>query len=216
MSWWNHNGGWNKSHGTVEGTPRVDSFEAGKIEGSSILFAHRKGKTLILDCDHYIDYGPHTEQEIVVLWGEGWTQRLDLTRISSGFGGSRAFWLCPGCGGGVRYLYQTGSMFLCRKCAQLNYKSQQETRSDSMYYYRKGMALVEKRLACWPLPRPDGFSFELWFPDRPRYMHQATYQRYLLRFLRYQRQHEARQLALLRKLLGPVEWAELVQLQEQD
>lgn len=216
MSKWRKNGGWNKSHGTVEKTPRIDSFEAGKIEGSSILFAAQKGGTLVFDCDHYTEYGLHTEQEIVELWGEGWTQSLDLTRIPSGFGGNRAFWLCPVCGGRVRYLYQTGSRFLCRKCARLNYKSQQETRSDFMYYYHKGMALVEKRLSCWPLIRPDRFLFGEWLPDRPRYMHEATYRRYLVRFLRYRKLHETRQLALLRKLLGPVEWAELVRLQEQD
>ena len=207
MSWWNHNGGWNKSHGTVEKTPRIDSFEAGAVEGCGVLFAKRTGKILILDCEHYTEYGTHTEKEIVALLGEGWGQSLDLARIPSGFGGSRAFWLCPACGGRVRYLYQTGPMFLCRKCAQLNYRSQQATRSDSMYYYHKGMALVEKRLTCWPLLRPDSYFFGEWLPDRPRYMHQATYQRHLRRFLLYRRQHEARQLAFLRKLMGPVEWA---------
>lgn len=216
MSKWRKNGGWNKSHGTVEKTPRIDSFEAGKIEGSSVLFAAQKGRTLVFDCDHYTEYGLHTEQEIVELWSEGWTQSLDLARIPSGLGGSRAFWLCPVCGGRVRYLYQTGPRFLCRKCARLNYKSQQETRSDSMYYYHKGMALVGKRLSCWPLIRPDRFSFGEWLPDRPRYMHEVTYRRYLVQFLRYRKLHETRQLALLRKLLGPAEWAELVRLQEQD
>ena len=181
-----------------------------------MLFAKRTGKILILDCEHYTEYGTHTEKEIVALLGEGWGQSLDLARIPSGFGGSRAFWLCPACGGRVRYLYQTGPMFLCRKCAQLNYRSQQATRSDSMYYYHKGMALVEKRLTCWPLLRPDSYFFGEWLPDRPRYMHQATYQRHLRRFLLYRRQHEARQLAFLRKLMGPVEWARVVQLQEQD
>lgn len=35
------------------------------------------------------------------------------------------------------YLYLTGGVFLCRKCSRLNYRSQQETRSDSMYYYER-------------------------------------------------------------------------------
>lgn len=216
MSGWKRGGGWNKSHGTIEETPRIDSFEAGSIEGWGVLLVKRTGKTLVLDCDHYTEYGTHTKQEIVALRGKGWEQALDLTRIPSGFGGSRAFWLCPACGERRRYLYMTGAVFLCRKCAQLNYKSQQATRSASKYYYDKGVALVEKRLASWPLVRPDRFSFCDWIPARPRYMHQTTYRRYLARFLRYRKKHEDRQLAFLRKLLGPVEWARVVQLQEED
>ena len=32
VSRWRNNGGWNKSHGTVEKPPRIDSFEAGKVD----------------------------------------------------------------------------------------------------------------------------------------------------------------------------------------
>ena len=73
-----------------------------------------------------------------------------------------------------------------------------------MYYYNKGMALAEKRLDRWPLVRPDGFSFCRWMPDRPRYMHQTTYRRYLQRFTKYQRQHEKRLMEDMARLLnGP-------------
>ncbi len=187
MSTWRNNGGWNKSHGTVETTPRVDSFEATNWEG--VLFAECGGKMLSIDYDHSIEYGPDVDRELVEMWGGRWSQTVELSRIVSGFGGSRAFWLCPACGGRVRYLYFTGAIFLCRKCARLNYRSQQETKSDCMYYYDKGVALVEKHLDTWPRFRPDGFSFCDWVPDRPRYMHQTTYRRYLARFLRYRKKH---------------------------
>lgn len=201
MSRWRNNGGWNKSHGTIEITPRVDSFEAASAEKT--LFAGNGRKSIPLDCARYTEHGPGpgVRREIVELWGGRWGQTLELSRIASGFGGSRAFWLCPACGGRVRYLYFTGAVFLCRKCARLNYRSQQETKSDCMYYYDKGMALVEKHLDCWPQMRPDGFSFCDWVPDRPRYMHQTTYRRYLARFLRYREKHSDRQMADMLRIL---------------
>lgn len=201
MSTWRNNGGWNKSHGTVEITPRVDSFEAASAEQT--LFAQCGRKTLAIGFDRYTEHGPGPDvrREYVEMWGGRWSQTVELSRIASGFGGSRAFWLCPACGGRVRYLYFTGAIFLCRKCAGVNYKSQQETKSDCMYYYDKGMALVEKHLDRWPRIRPDGFSFCRWVPDRPRYMHQTTYRRYLARFLRYRQKHADRQMADMLRLL---------------
>ena len=59
-----------------------------------------------------------------------------------------------------------------------------------MYYYDKGVALVEKHLDAWPEFRPDGFSFCRWVPDRPRYMHQTTYRRYLAWYMRYQEKYQ--------------------------
>lgn len=195
MSTWRNNGGWNKSHGTVEATPRIDSYEAGTVENWGCLPAYReKGIPLVLDCNRYMEYGPEAVREIVEVWHpkDGWSMELELSRKENGFGGSQAFFLCPACGKRVRYLYQVGTVLLCRKCSNLNYRSQQETRSDSMYYYGKGMDLVEKHLDTWPRVSPDGFSFCGWIPERPRYMHQSTYKRYLRRFVRYQNRHQQR------------------------
>lgn len=153
-----------------------------------------KGISLVLDCNRYMEYGPEAVREIVEVWHpkDGWSMELELSRKENGFRGSQAFFLCPACGKRVRYLYQVGTAFLCRKCSNLNYRSQQETRSDSMYYYGKGMDLVEKHLDTWPRVSPDGFSFCVWIPERPRYMHQSTYKRYLRRFVRYQDRHQRR------------------------
>ena len=205
MSRWRNNGGWNKSHGTIEKTPRVDSFEAGEIDGWGTLFGYVDGGIpLVLDCYHNTGCAPDGEWENLEVWNSktGWSQTLELSRKENGFGGNQTFFLCPSCGRRVRYLYQVGVALLCRKCSRLNYRSQQETRSDSMYYYDKGMALVENRLYCWPLVRPDGFDFCDWVPDRPRYMHRATYRRYLARFLRYRKKFSDRQMADMMKLIG--------------
>ena len=98
----------------IEQTPRIDSFEAAKQEYDGILFA---GRTT-LDFGRYVEYGPgEVEKEFVDLCGR-W--RLRVTRINNGFGGTRAFWLCPYCRRRVRYLYFNGNDFVCRECAKLS------------------------------------------------------------------------------------------------
>ena len=200
MSRWRNNGGWNRRCGTVEKTPRIDSFDTALSGGGGALFVCTDGSATLIDFDRFIDYGPETDREIVELWKGEWNQTLELSRKANGYGGSQAFFLGPACGERRRYLYLTGGVFLCRKCAQVNYRSQQETRSDSMYFYDKGVALVEKHLEPPPF-HIDGFGFARWIPERPRYMHQSTYRRHLARFLQYRRQHEARQLEDMARLL---------------
>ncbi len=193
MSTWRNNGGWNKSHGQVENTPRIDSFELATTQGWSFVMC---GKKMI---ESYYATGDETCD---LLPGDGLLPvEIELSSKANGYGGQQLFFLCPDCGGRVRYLYQVGATFHCRKCARLNYKSQQETRSDCMYYYHKGMKLVEDRLPVWTPFRPDGFSFCRYQPDRPRYMHQTTYRRYLARFLRYQEKHAARQMDDMLRIL---------------
>lgn len=203
MSRWRNNGGWNKRCGTVEKVPRIDSFDPAISEDGGTLFVCADGINRLIDFDRYMDCGPTPEadREIVELWGKDWSQTLELSRKANGFGGSQVFFLCPACGERRRFLYLTRAGFLCRKCSRLNYRSQQETRSDSMYYYHKGLDLVEKHLYTWPRVRPDGFSFCRWVPERPRHMHQTTYGRYLRRFAKYQDQHQRRQLEDMARLL---------------
>lgn len=162
-----------------------------------------KGIPLVFDCVREIEYLPGRGRETVTLWHkkDGWSETLELSRKANGYGGSQAFFLCPACGRRVRFLYQLGTVFFCRKCARLNYKSQQETRSGSMYFYRKGCDLVDKHLDTWPRVRPDGFSFCAWTPERPRYMHQTTYRKYLRRFAKYQERHQIREMEDMAKIL---------------
>ena len=156
-----------------------------------------------LDFERYVEYGPgEVEKEFVDLCGR-W--RLRITRINNGFGGTRAFWLCPYCRRRVRYLYFNGNDFVCRECARLNYKSQQETK-DSMRDYRRGMAFAENKLSVNPAFRPDGFDFCEYVPGKPKGMHGTTYRRYLSRFLKYRERHTARTMADLKRLVGPAAW----------
>lgn len=192
MSRWRNNGGWNKTHGTVEKTPRIDSFDLALTEIWGALWWGS------------LEIPIYQEEDRCVLMPEcKGEQEITLSRKANGYGKSQTFFLCPICGARVRFLYFNGKcrLFKCRKCSQLNYRSQQETRSGTMFYYDKGMDFVKKHLDRWPCVRPDGFSFCDWIPDRPRYQHQSTYRRYLRRFLWYRQKHSDRQIEDLKRLL---------------
>lgn len=125
---------------------------------------------------------------------------LELARVRSGFGGSRVFWLCPVCGRRARFLYFKGQCFVCRECANLNYRSQQRTR-DSLNHYRDGMRLAAEKLRWQPLIDVAPMDFPYMTPDHPRYMHQSTYRRYLVRYRRYQEKYQRDSLRKMRAIL---------------
>ena len=59
---------------------------------------------------------------------------VHLAYTACTYGGQRVWWLCPavGCGRRVAVLYG-GSVFACRHCQRLAYKSQRETQQDRFY-----------------------------------------------------------------------------------
>lgn len=196
----NYSGGDNKTHGQIERADRIDSFEAGKIEDWGMVLASRGNKMLPLRCYRY----GHAGRELVELSypGSRWRDTLELARVRSGFGGSRAFWLCPICGRRARFLYFKGRGFVCRECVKLNYRSQQRTR-DSINYYRDGLKLARERLGWEPPEYICPMDFPHLTPPCPRYMHQSTYRRHLARFRRYQTAYQRdslrEMLAILRR-----------------
>lgn len=196
----NYSGGDNKTHGQIERTDRIDSFEARPGEDCGLLMASREGRDLPLRYDRYPAHGG----EIVELSypGSRWRYTLELARVPSGFGGSRIFWVCPCCGKRARFLYFKGRGFLCRDCAKINYRSQQRTR-DSLNHYRDGMKLAREKLRWEPPGWFAPLDFPYMAPPCPRYMHQTTYRRYLARYRRYQEQYQReslrQMLAILRR-----------------
>ena len=195
----NFSGGDNKTHGQIERADRIDSFEAGQIEARGLLTAFREGKILLLDCDRVYDLN----RALVELSyrGSRWRVILELDRVRSGFGGCRTFWRCPRCGRRARYLYFRKPGFLCRECAKLNYRSQQRTKS-SINHYRDGMKLAREKLRWEPLIDVVPMDFPHVMPNRPRYMHEATYQRYLARFRKYQAAYQRDSLREMLAILG--------------
>ncbi len=84
-----------------------------------------------------------------------------------GFRGRRLRFYCPGCGRRVEKLYLNEVYFRCRKCCGLGYRSQRKNRED------RGLekaARIKKHLGG------EG-DFGEPFPERPKGMHQRTYER---------------------------------------
>lgn len=182
-------GSWNKSHGTVERTPRIDSFDLALTEIWGYLWWQSTRIPIYQEWD-----------SCTLLPERKGEQEIALSHKPNGYGKSQTFFMCPACGARVRFLYFTGKdrLFKCRKCSRLNYRSQQRTR-DSMDGYIEGMRLAEEKLSV-PY-RPDGFSFPSFIPSRPRYMHENTYNRILKRFCKHQERYTARMLEDLKRLL---------------
>lgn len=191
----NYSGGDNRTHAQVERAERIDSFEAGKVEGSGTLFSN---SMLPLDCGHFMK----DDEEIVELSKGSWFTNLKLTRTPSGFGGSCAYWLCPRCGKRVRFLYFKNRGFLCRSCARLNYRCQQRTKG-STNHARDGLKLARDKLYWEPPFDICPAEFPYVTPDRPRYMHQTTYRRYLTRYRRYQEKYQRESMREMLAILRP-------------
>ena len=191
----NFSGGRNKTHGQIERTDRIDSFE---VHGDcGLLMASRAGYNLPL----WYDLEAQGSVELSYP-GSRWRTALELSFVPSGFGGYRTFWLYPCCGKRARYLYFRDQGFVCRECAKLNYKSQQRT-LDSINHARDGLKLAREKLR-WEQPfyvPPADFPHVT--PDKPKWMHKTTYFRYLARYRRYQEKYQRESL---REALAILRW----------
>lgn len=168
-------GGYNKTHGQVEAVPRVDSFELADCSTFSHVFCGRKLVEIFKDWDE-VDIHPPG----------GGVQTLRYTQKPNGYGGAQFFYFCPVCGGRHRFLYFTGYDFRCRKCARLNYLSQQQTKGDK-YDCRAARKMLENNFRYTPFEMPEGLlDYIDEKPRRPPGMHNTTYKRLLTRYTKYQ------------------------------
>lgn len=103
--------------------------------------------------------------------GEEWVDvedRLSLTSTDCNYGGSRVWFVCPGCGSRRAVLYNVSGRFRCRVCQDLAYSSTRETRTDRMMRRASGVQKklkLEHKQSVWD-----------WGP-KPKGMHWKTYDR---------------------------------------
>lgn len=116
---------------------------------------------------------------------------VPLNWTSCNYGGQRAWWLCPavGCGRRVAVLYG-GTVFACRHCQRLAYKSQNETPGDRAY--RRANALRD-RLGWVPGVIHGAGS-------KPKGMHWQTFWRMLAIYNDHERQTLAGLAVTIRRL----------------
>lgn len=124
----------------------------------------------------YSSISARTEPGRVVLMyrsrdnGEGWqdvVQRIELTYTPCSLGGTRPWWVCPGCNRRVAIVYGAQKLYACRHCYQLAYTSQRETYDDRA---ARRADRIRKKLG-WEVGILNGRGW------KPKGMHWRTYYR---------------------------------------
>lgn len=124
-------GGQNRTHGTVEDTFRIDSFQLQDVAGSGLFWCGGSGTIAVEACYIPGDYDSlHIFQSFKAPFING--QDIAVVSKTNGFGGKQLFFRCPYCDYRVRYLYYVNRTFTCRRCGRLNYRSQQRTKEPSL------------------------------------------------------------------------------------
>ncbi len=108
-----------------------------------------------------------SEIRIIFRHGGRWRRQfVQLDRTACPYGGSRPWFRCP-CGRRVGVLFDAGAGFYCRKCLRLRYQSQVVTR-----HWRaidRAQSITMRLGGSGNLLDP--------FPERPRCMRRAKYER---------------------------------------
>lgn len=154
-------GGRNRTHGTVERYRRIDSFE---------LLRCIDAEDEPHDLMDPVFYGNHR-------FRLHWVDGIDGTP-------SRLYFGCPRCRRRVRYLYECGGSYACRRCLGANYESQQVTRGTIKDVRRQMRKIVEVQLGYtrWKHDNPKYQINELEFIPKPRYMRWAKYSALMMEY----------------------------------
>ena len=125
--------------------------------------------------------------------GEPWRQveqPVALDHTACPFGGRRPWFLCPHCGRRVARLHLVGRTFACRHCHQLAYASQSEGWGDR--------ATRRARKAWRRLGADDGEAVV----EKPKGMHQRTFDRLLGRAYTAEEEADAALALAMARMLG--------------
>ncbi|MDY3692732.1 MAG: hypothetical protein SO072_12305 [Dysosmobacter sp.] len=160
-------GGGNKTHGQIEKFQKLDSFRVSGIDGAFTVRWPSGGSIRI-------EATPDIMQLLYRYRGEAIREPVRMSTVPNNYGGARSFFLCPGCGRRVRFLYLRWGRFRCRSCARLNYRSQQATK-DEFYPYDAAVKLLRDRFRVPEEQIPVPMDLPYFIPERPRGMRWATY-----------------------------------------
>lgn len=184
-----------RTHETVETTPRIDSFDLWDKE--DLLLVYNTNPPLWYQYEAGID-------EITLIDGNDKARLTIPIRTTTGIE-PQSFFICPCCGESKRFLYSIMPYYLaCRKCAGLNYESQQESHLDAVGIYEAGVRFAEERLG-WTEKGACPADFPLYVPAKPKGMHQVTYERIMRKFRWYQKKYEKKYYEELGRVLAQAE-----------
>lgn len=125
---------------------------------------------------------------------------ITITFTDCNFGGQRPWWRCPHCHDrvGKLYLPPTEPRFKCRDCHDLQFRSSRESGIHSRRELRRYQD-IQKKLGAEPT-HPN--SMDGGRPDRPKGMHQETYEELLLELRRASDEYTDSWMAQLRGMVG--------------
>lgn len=187
-------GGQNKTHGMVGRYDRLDSFRDGSLHGPHCL-AWESGNRIMLTGDGgAVTLAYQIGEERI-------REQVVLDYLPNHYGGARLFFLCPGCGRRVRFLYLRWGRFRCRHCGRLNYRSQQQNR-DELEPYHKAVKLLRGKFKVSEEQIPVPMDLPGFLPPRPKGMHWSTYRRLLLELDHRKDEYYSRFMAGARRVLG--------------
>lgn len=109
------------------------------------------------------------EETFIYIVFKGKENLIHIDQTPCNYGGWRNWFLCPGCDKRVGKLYHGKEGFACRSCYDLNYLSQQYTKTDC-YYYKVRAERIAKRV--------DNFYEMDWL--RPKFPHKPKYMKYMI------------------------------------
>lgn len=185
-----NSGGHNRTHRQLEDFHRIDSFSFyDYLVGDKYLWCKTTVKYPLIGGDiiYYVQSKTASIKTFSSKVGEYRYMDLPLSRVPGIDGKSvRMYFHCPYCGRRVRYLYNYYKHCICRKCAKLNYASQQKSGMGEMRL--KMERIVEKKLGYtwWRKDYPDMCIQDLWHIPKPRYMRWEKYERLMKEFRQLQ------------------------------
>lgn len=160
-------GGGNRTHGQIEKFQKLDSFRLSGKEGAFCV-SWPSGDSICIEAATGIMKLLYSCQ------GQDVREPVHISTVPNNYGGARPFFLCPGCGRRVRFLYLHWGRFRCRSCARLNYRSQQATK-DELYPYDAAVKLLRERFRVPEDQIPVPMDIPYFIPERPKGMRWATY-----------------------------------------
>lgn len=180
-------GGHNRTHRTVEDCHKIDSFKfCDYLNGDKYLQYKENVKYPIIGGD--IVY--HVATKTARIRQKDGYRTLALSRVPNIDGTTyRMYFHCPECGKRVRYLYNVRGVYSCRRCSNLNYKSQQKSGMEELRF--KMERIAEKELEYYWWRNDHDCIADLHFIPKPRYMRIAKYERLMSEFRALQKEYES-------------------------
>ncbi|MBY0110026.1 MAG: hypothetical protein K2X90_02880 [Candidatus Babeliaceae bacterium] len=166
----------------------IDSFDIFNIRLMTDFLAHSATRTLLEIPRYDLKVTLLDDNSLQAVYSGG-SYNISTERKTCNFGGFYTFFRCPDCSKRMRKLYCLNGKYLCRKCANLCYKTQRLYLSRRLYHMQTKTEDILKN---------KGGSLY----DKPYRMHESTFQRIKRKRIDYEIKGEDASRAELREWYG--------------